>query len=510
MKRTLTAAASAPRPWSRWLLVALTALLCLGAALSARAQGGPAGGADPDPPDRVARLSEASGKVWLFSPDASEWIAVDRNRPLTTGDRIATDNGAHAEITLGSTSLRLDSATELEIVLLDNSAFSLHLHSGSVAARLRNSQSVAEFTLDTDEGRFRARDVGRYRFDRFEQASDLTVESGQAAYESRNSALPLGTGQHAQFWLDASGVPQYNMLEPARDSFAAWNEERDRAEMRPVAAARYVSPEMTGAEDLDRYGQWEQTPEYGPIWTPRAVGVGWAPYSTGHWAYVRPWGWTWVDEAPWGFAPFHYGRWVHYRSRWCWAPGTYVTRPVYAPALVAWVGGSHVNVSISVGGAGAPPVGWFPLAPREVYVPAYRHSPVYVRNINVTHVTNVTQITTIVNNTNGAADRRDFANRKFPNAVTVVPASVLTSRASVAPEAARVRTDPQVRALVADARPVAVAVAAPVAAPPAAAKPPSGKVVVTRPPFEGRPPGLTGRPGQERPQERGQGGQSAG
>ena len=261
MKRTLPAVASASRSWSRWLVVVLASLLCLGAALSARAQGGPAGGADPDPPDRVARLSEASGKVWLFSPDGSEWIAVERNRPLTTGDRIATDNGARAEIALGSTTLRLDSATELEIVVLDNNAFNVHLHSGSVAARLRNSQAVAEFALDTDEGRFRARGVGRYRFDRFDQASDLTVDSGQAVYESRNSALPIGTGQHAQFWLDASGVPQYNMLEPARDNFASWNEDRDRAEARPVATTRYVSPEMTGAEDLDRSGLWEQTPD---------------------------------------------------------------------------------------------------------------------------------------------------------------------------------------------------------------------------------------------------------
>ena len=447
MKRTLTVASGASRTANRWLLLACTALLCLGAALSARAQGGAAGGQDPiDPPDRVARLSEASGKVWLFSPDASEWIAVERNRPLTTGDRIATDNGAHAELALGSTTLRLDAATELEIVLLDDNVFNVHLHSGSVAARLRQPQSVGEFSLETDEGRFRARSVGRYRFDRFDQSSDLTVDSGQAVYEGRNSALPLGPGQHAQFWLDSAGVPQYNMIEPARDSFAAWNEERDRAEARPVATSRYVSPEMTGAEDLDRYGAWEQTPEYGAIWTPRAVAVGWAPYSVGHWAYVRPWGWTWVDAAPWGFAPFHYGRWVHYRNRWCWAPGSYVARPVYAPALVGWIGGSHVNVSISIGGGrSAPPVGWFPLAPREVYVPPYRYSPRYVRNINVTHVTNVTQITTIVNNTNGAADRRDFANRKFPHAVTVVPASVMTSRAPVAAEAARVRNDPQVR-----------------------------------------------------------------
>jgi len=71
MKRNVPPAASASRSWNRWLVVVLAALLCLGSALSARAQGGPAGGADADPPDRVARLSEASGKVWLFSPDAA-------------------------------------------------------------------------------------------------------------------------------------------------------------------------------------------------------------------------------------------------------------------------------------------------------------------------------------------------------------------------------------------------------------------------------------------------------
>ncbi|MFO1296524.1 MAG: DUF6600 domain-containing protein [Rubrivivax sp.] len=83
----------------------------------------------------------------------------------------------------------------------------------------------------------------------------------------------------------------------------------------------------------------ERRPDYGAIWYPSTVTAGWAPYRYGRWAWVRPWGWTWVDEAPWGFAPFHYGRWVHWHGRWCWAPGGYVQRPVYAPALVAWVGG---------------------------------------------------------------------------------------------------------------------------------------------------------------------------
>ena len=486
MNRT-NAIVNAQRGLSRFIVAALAALLCMGVALHARAQG-----AEADPPDRVARLSDLSGQVWLFAPETNEWVGVDRNRPLTTGDRIATDNGARAEITLGSTTLRLDSASELEIVQLDDSRYLVHLHSGSVAARLRNAQSVGEFVLETDEGSFRAQTIGRYRFDRFEQSSDLTVNAGQAVFEGRNSALPLTTGQHAQFWLDASGAPQYNMVEPVRDAFAAWNDDRDRTVERPVAV-RYVSPEMTGAEDLDRYGAWEQTPDYGPIWTPRTVPAGWAPYSAGHWAWVRPWGWTWVDEAPWGFAPFHYGRWVYHHDRWGWAPGTYVARPVYAPALVAWMGGPRVSVSINIGGGG-PPVGWFPLAPREVYVPSYRTSPRYVREINITHVTNVTNITTIVNNTNGAADRRDFANRKFPNAVTVVPSSVLTNRQPVAPIAAQLRGNAQVRAFIADPRPAPVMAAAPVATPPAPAKLPEARAPV-RPPFEGRAPGtFAGRP----------------
>jgi len=482
-------ATAARAPLGRALLLALCMLAGVVAAWPAHAQDQAI-----DPPGRVARLSEADGQVWLYSTDTNEWVGIERNRPLTTGDHIATDNGARAEITLGTTTLRVDAATELEIVQLDDSTFHIHLDNGSVAARLRTPQSLAEFGLETDEGRFRISTVGRYRIDRLDQASELTVYNGQAVFEGRNSALPLTTGQHAQFWLDAAGAAQYNMLEPVRDAFASWNDERDRGADRPVAT-RFVSPEMTGGGDLDNYGGWEQTPDYGPVWTPRGVATDWAPYSAGHWAWVRPWGWTWVDDAPWGFAPFHYGRWVNYRDRWCWAPGTYVARPVYAPALVAWIGGPRVGVSLTLGGGG-PPVGWFPLAPHEVYVPSYRTSPAYVRNVNFTHVTNITIINNTVNNTNGFADHREFQNRRFPNAVTVVPASVLTGRQQVGPAAAQWRGRPEVRALVADSRPGPAMNAAPVATPPAAPRPQEGRPPI-RPPFEVRAPGA--RPGEGGP-----------
>jgi hypothetical protein len=491
--------AGAPRSFARRLAMALTALVCVAMALPAQAQPQPTQGeasAAGDPPGRAARLSDVSGQVWLYNPDTNEWAGVERNQPLTTGDRIATDNDGRAEITLGTTTLRLDVATEIEIVRLDDARYTVRLQSGSVAARLRNAQALTEFELNTDEGRFRALAVGRFRFDRSAQSSDVTVYNGQAIFENKDTALPVTAGQHAQFWLDASGVPQYATVQPARDAFAAWNDERDRGEQR-VATTRYVSPEMTGAEDLDRYGQWEQTPDYGPIWVPTAVPAGWAPYSAGHWAWVRPWGWTWVDDARWGFAPFHYGRWVYHRDAWCWAPGTYVARPVYAPALVAWIGGPRVGVSVTLGGGA--PVGWFPLAPHEVYVPSYRTSPRYVREVNFTHVTNVTTITTIVNNRNGEADRREFANRRFEHAVTFVPADVMTRRQPVGPAAARFRNDPQVQAFVTDGRLPPVLRAPPVATPPVVARLPEGRPP-PRPPFAGGAPGnFAGRPDSARP-----------
>ena len=112
---------------------------------------------------------------------------------------------------------------------------------------------------------------------------------------------------------------------------------------------------------LDDNGDWRPESSYGNVWFPH-VSAGWAPYRDGHWAWVDPWGWTWVDDEPWGYAPFHYGRWMSVEGRWGWVPGPMEVAPVYAPALVVFVGG---------GGGFGGNMGWFPLGPREVYVPSY-------------------------------------------------------------------------------------------------------------------------------------------
>ncbi len=162
------------------------------------------------------------------------------------------------------------------------------------------------------------------------------------------------------------------------DEFDQWCSSRDRREDQSQSA-RYVSREVPGYEDFDQYGRWGNQPGYGQVWMPTTVAAGWAPYHDGHWAWIAPWGWTWVDDAPWGFAPYHYGRWASFGGRWGWIPGPYGVTPIYAPALVAWIGGgrggSGFSLSFSIGTAAA--VGWFPLGPREPYFPSYQVSQGY-------------------------------------------------------------------------------------------------------------------------------------
>ncbi|MFO1337908.1 MAG: DUF6600 domain-containing protein [Burkholderiaceae bacterium] len=393
--------------------------------------------ANDDPPGRVGRLGDMSGQVWLLENGQGEWQTATRNRPVTTADRIATDNGGRAELQIGSTTVRLDQASDLEVTRLDDDRIELTLHGGTASLRVREPEVAREVQITTPEGRFQPRGPGLFRIDRTERGSLAGSSQGEIDFESADSQLTLRPGQRAELWFDGGDRrTHYSWSTPANDPFEQWVR-RDDARDERYAARHPISPEMTGADDLYGNGQWSTHPEYGAIWYPTTVVAGWAPYRYGRWAWVNPWGWTWVDDAPWGFAPFHYGRWMFWGGRWCWAPGTYVRRPVYAPAMVAWVGGPHVNVSINMGGG--QPVGWVPLAPRETYYPAYRVSNTYVQQVNITHV----HVTQVVRPQNRPVM---YTNSGVAGGITMVSSDVLTRRQAVA-TAARPADDEMVRAV---------------------------------------------------------------
>lgn len=324
-------------------------------------------------PQRAGRLSDFQGRVWLFDTEQGQWSEALRNRALTGGDRLSTERGAQAEVRVGSTEWRLGASTELEIVRLDEGRMSFHLHRGSVAVRVRSREIAEELELLTAEARLRPERAGAYRVDREDDTTWATAWRGALQVQTADQAFELQAGRRVE--LAPQGRDRgtlVNWSAPVQDRFAEAVQADEQRDDRS-ASLRYVSPEMTGAEDLDRHGRWERHPEYGMVWSPLVVSAGWAPFKHGRWIWHARWGWTWVDQAPWGFAPFHYGRWVLWGSRWVWTPGAWVARPVFAPALVTFSGPS-VGVSVVIGPS-RPPVAWVPLAPREPYRPWVGHRP---------------------------------------------------------------------------------------------------------------------------------------
>ena len=378
-----------------------------------------------------------------FQPDGvNDWVDASVNRPLIPGDSIWVGDRGRTEFHVGSTALRLGPNTAFQFLNLDDQGVQIRLSEGTLTVRIRNFSPNQFFEIDTPNLAFTALRPGEYRIEANpdSQTTTVIVRDGEGEVTGGGEAFPL----YARQRVIVRGDDQitYNLAAaPGLDAFDQWCSTRDRREDQ-LQSVRYVSREMTGYEDLDQYGRWDNQPGYGSVWMPTSVSVGWAPYHDGHWAWIAPWGWTWVDDAPWGFAPYHYGRWASFNGRWGWIPGPYGVTPVYAPALVAWVGGgrggSGFSLSFSFGTAAA--IGWFALGPREPYFPSYQVSQGYFARVNSTNT--VINNTTINNyydysrNANTTAVTNiTYVNRNVQNSVTAVPQDAFAKGRRVAQDA---------------------------------------------------------------------------
>jgi len=380
-----------------------------------------------DPPTRVARLGYIEGSVSLQPAGVDDWVQAVPNRPLTTGDQLWTSDGSRAELQLGSAVIRLSENTSFSFLELDDHTVQIQLSSGSITVRLRRLDYDDYFEVDTPNLAFTASQPGSYRLD---ASSDggytvVSLRDGQGQATGSGRTYALYGGQRGTFYGSDSLYANVEDI-GGPDQFDSWSFDRDRRyDQSP--SARYLSHDVVGYEDLDENGDWHDDPNYGHVWFPR-TDPGWAPYRNGHWDWIDPWGYTWVDDASWGYAPFHYGRWVNVYGRWGWVAGPRETRAVYAPALVVFFGG---------GGGFGGNVAWFPLGPREVYVPPYQTSRDYMNrvnvsntNVNTTIVTNVYN-TTIVNKTVNITNVT-YANRNVQGGMTAVPQAAFAGAQPVA------------------------------------------------------------------------------
>lgn len=367
-----------------------------------------------DPPGRVGRLARITGTVSLRTADQTDWQPASLNYPATSGQTYWTGPGARADIEIAGTKLVLDQSSQLELETLDDHRLTGSLVQGNLAVTLRQMEPGDNVTLRTPRGTVTLATDGRYAIATGDpgRPGTVTVIEGQA--QIVGPGISLAVGPHQTATITGQEILQASVGPQATDAFIVAN----TAPPPPLPTGQFALPEqiqdMTGGAILADTGSWEAVPEYGQVWYP-PVAASWVPYRHGHWAHVLPWGWTWVDDAPWGFAPFHYGRWLQVGPRWGWIPGAWEGRhhrPIYAPALVAFVG---FGAGVALGARHTSPVGWVPLGPRERYRPSYGASPGYANRVNFGH--------------NQAVTNNSYVNR---HSTTMVPASVMGNAQPVA------------------------------------------------------------------------------
>jgi len=358
---------------------------------------------EKDPPTRVARISYVEGSVSLQPGGQGDWGSAAKNRPVTIGDKIWVDKDSRAELQAGPAAIHLGSMTALSFLNLDQGITQMRLAEGSVNFRVSELRQGDLYEVDAPNLAFTVKEAGAFRVDVNDNGDSarVTVIRGEGEVTAGGKTYEVHPGERAEF--NGTENVQYSIEKaPGPDGLDRWAAERDSKEDRSVSA-KYVSRDMVGYDDLDDYGDWRDEPEYGHVWYPREVAVGWAPYSYGYWNWVGPWGWTWVDYSPWGFAPYHYGRWNYFGGRWGWCPGPIYGPPVYGPAFVGFFGGGF--------GFG---VGWFPLGFGEPFFPWFRCRREFITQINVrnTFIRNTNVFNTNIRNVG-------FVNAHNVNAVTV-------------------------------------------------------------------------------------------
>jgi hypothetical protein len=429
-----------------------TGVLATTGAVDAQTQG--------DPPARVGRLAYAQGTVSFHDAQDPTWTAASVNDALTTGDSLWTEPNARSELSVAGTRVRLDQSTQLDMLQVNDNQTRLQLDRGRLDIKTFTLETAQPYEIVTPRGTVKLEAQGDYYVESgsTQDPTRLGVRSGAAQITGLNGqVLAVRAGEVGEISGDAQS-PQLRTIQAAPPPVPPYWAQRDQ--QLSYAAPQYISADVVGYEDMQAYGGWSNDPQYGEVWSPNTVPDGWQPYSTGEWTYSQPYGWTWVDAQPWGFAPYHYGRWANRDNRWFWVPPERRSPVAYAPALVAFIGG--VELGAAIGNANAQPVGWFPLGPREAYVPPYTNDRTYYDRINAN--AGVPQAT--MDRRWQAAERHEaiqanqanepMANRRF---TTVMPAQAFVSSQRVDRTAIKVSADK-----------LASAPVAPVSAPPAPAQ----------------------------------------
>jgi hypothetical protein len=319
---------------------------------------------------RYARLGDFDGTVQVQLQAADDWQPARRNLPLRELSWLRTEGAARLEVELDDGSvLRLgpDSLVELSDYT--------RLSTGQRITLVSLDHGVAYFTgaaeakdaliVAVPGAQATIRQSARLRLEARDPWSLIAAADGVARFSSPTAEFDLAAGQMVK--LDPEHPARFSITReiPPLDT-DRWSNERDKVLLSP-ASAEHTPGLRYGLADLDAYGVWIESADFGAVWKPKSP-TGWAPFRNGKWVWYDGLGYTWISDDPWGWLPYHYGRWMHQEDvGWVWAPGN---NPVFKPGDVYWLKSAKL-------------VGWGALAPDEHWKPP--DTPRLYLNANTTY-----------------------------------------------------------------------------------------------------------------------------
>src|SRR5713226_4003659 len=204
-----------------------------------------------DPPGRVARLSYTHGSVSFNPAGTDDWVNTVVNRPITTGDKLWTDNGARAELHIGSAAIRLSGNTGFSFLNLSYIFSHTRATEGTINIRVRRLEQDETFEIDTPNLAFSILRPGNYKINVNEggDSTFVTVRDGEGEVTGGGSAYTIRPRETGTF----AGIDQLDAdiqrFGDDDDDFDRWCYDRDRHADHSTSA-RYVSTDVIGYDDL--------------------------------------------------------------------------------------------------------------------------------------------------------------------------------------------------------------------------------------------------------------------
>lgn len=333
-----------------------------------------------------AIVRHMEGKAYVQGSESNERESLSMNSPIFEGDNIWVVDGSLGILFGDGSLIWLSSDSHLEITRfpdpVPNPPYGMkaHLWRGMMLLEVPASlPGESTHFIMTPAAMVKAYRKGLSLVEvETVDRTRLTVLEGSAVIGGNGQYVIVNQGEmsYSEYGYEPmSPVSAGSLSYPEIVAF------RDLSIARPVRNGRsreYVDPGLYPyADDLDYYGAWQDVPSYGHVWfpSPGYLSAGWNPYyNNGYWHYT-PWGATWISYEPWGWVPFHYGRWTFVIGvGWGWIPDVY-----FSPAWVSWYWGD----------------GWIGWCPLGYYGPLWEPCGWYSVTINNIYVTNVTKVVNV-------------------------------------------------------------------------------------------------------------------